>query len=382
MTRDVQADAGLLHGEAHGTSILCPGPNHSRSDRSLSLHRSVKSPIGYWLKSFSGDSFERCSDHIRHKLGLPEFKPGSYRPPTPKPDPEPESDIPNENIERARAIWQQGVPVTGTLGERYLYSERGLRLEGSGYFSGSHYSPPKKNTKECQPGFDYDLKGGKRYWRKTWYEHPATLDHSHVLRFHPRLYLDGSTVPGLVALLRHAETKEPTGIHRTFLSRGGHKITRRNLGPSKNAAIMLDEIDGAALCVGEGLESTLAGRALGFRPAWSLGSAGAIASFPPIDGVETLRIFAENDGGASEDAIAACRKTWLAAGRRVLAIRPPAMFKDLNNFWLSLDAQPHEERKESFFDICQRFWPGCSPASDPINEQESVLAMLREIGGY
>ena len=125
--RDIRRDAVLLQGEAHGTGILCPGPGHSKSDRSLSLRRSAKSPIGYFLHSFSGDDFEACADHVRHKLGLPEFEPGAYKPPAPKQ--EPEAADPSANMEYARKIWTEAKPIEGTAAEYYLFAQRGLHLD-------------------------------------------------------------------------------------------------------------------------------------------------------------------------------------------------------------------------------------------------------------
>lgn len=245
MTRDIRADAKLLGGEASGTRILCPGPNHSKNDRSLSLRRGAKSPIGYWLHSFAQDDITICLDHVRAHLGLPEFSPGAYKPP-PAPDPEPEADDAGANIEYAKRIWREAKPIGGTIAEYYLFAQRGLRLDS-----------------------DIDWHG--------------------VLRFHPRLQLDGKYVPGMVALMRDILTNEPRGIQRTFLTTEGRKITRRMLGPAKNCAIKLDHVHGSTLAIGEGLESTLSGRVFGYSPAWAVGSAGGIASFPAIDGVEHAR---------------------------------------------------------------------------------------------
>ncbi len=112
--RNIREDARALGGEAHGTNILCPGPGHSKNDRSLSLRRSVKSPIGYWVHSFAGDDITVCLDLVRHRLGLPEFAPGTYRPPEPDPEPEPEADDKPANLEYARKIWHEAGPVRET----------------------------------------------------------------------------------------------------------------------------------------------------------------------------------------------------------------------------------------------------------------------------
>ena len=77
------------------------------------------------------------------------------------------------------------------------------------------------------------------------------------------------------------------------------------LGPAKGCAIKID-----------------------YFPAWAVGSAGAIAAFPLLDGFDRLYIFAENDkSGANEKAILACRDRW--AGLTVTAIRPRDGYNDL-----------------------------------------------------
>jgi hypothetical protein len=123
----------------------------------------------------------------------------------------------------------------------------------------------------------------------------------------------------MVALLRDIHTNEPCGVHRTFLNADGTKIEKKMLGRAKGAAIKLspDEDVAEGLHVGEGIETSLSGMFLDYTPAWALGSAGAIASFPVLSGVECLTIFGENDS-ANKRAAQACGKRWLEAGREVL----------------------------------------------------------------
>ena len=65
------------------------------------------------------------------------------------------------------------------------------------------------------------------------------------------------------------------------------------------------------------------------RPAWALGSAGAIASFPVLAGMECLTIIREKDA-ANEKAAAECAIRWQATGREVRNVWPDAG-KDLND---------------------------------------------------
>jgi putative DNA primase/helicase len=69
------------------------------------------------------------------------------------------------------------------------------------------------------------------------------------------------------------------------------------------------------------VETALAGRELDYKPAWALGSVGAISVFPVIENVQTLVILGER-GDASARAIQFCGKRWLRAGRRVRVVKP------------------------------------------------------------
>jgi len=174
-----------------------------------------------------------------------------------------------------------------------------------------------------------------------------------------------------------ALTDEPKAIHRTFLTKDGKKITRRMLGPAKGAAIKIDRLmSSAELSIGEGLESCLSGRLLGFFPTWAVGSAGAISTFPVVYGVEHLQIFAENDA-ANEQAIWDCKERWNAAGRKVTAIRPCAG-SDLNDAWRGLSTLEREARAAVFLEACNRFWPGATIA--PPREGPSVIDTIKRTG--
>jgi putative DNA primase/helicase len=65
------------------------------------------------------------------------------------------------------------------------------------------------------------------------------------------------------------------------------------LGVVHDAAMMLDSRVDSTLTIGEGVETALAARQLGFRPAWAFGSVGAIGRFPLIPGIEELTILGE-----------------------------------------------------------------------------------------
>jgi hypothetical protein len=88
------------------------------------------------------------------------------------------------------------------------------------------------------------------------------------------------------------------------------------------------------LTIGEGLETTLAGMAEGFKPAWVVGL-GGIMKFPVLAGVDCLTILVDNDNPdrngrrAGPEAAAECSERWTAAGREVRRIMPRALGTDM-----------------------------------------------------
>jgi hypothetical protein len=287
--------ARLLGGEAKGQRILCPGPGHSKWDRSLSVKLDPAAPDGFIVDTFSGrdaGDWRRLKDYVRERLGRGDWRQQPRtKPAQPRRDVRPNLTLqsPDEGaarrIELALHIWREAVPIQGTAAEAYLRS-RGLQL-------------------------DEDI--------------------SHALRYHPALNRDGALCAGMVARFRDAVTNAPCGIHRTFLDtagrpfiRNGHK-DKRMLGRTKGAAIKLDANADVStgLHIGEGIETCLAARQLGLRPAWALGSAGAIADFPVLAGIEALTVFTENDEASARAADAVC-ESYEAAGIEAWTIEPPA----------------------------------------------------------
>lgn len=194
--------------------------------------------------------------------------------PAPRPAPKAERvDQELANIERAQAIWRASVPITGTPAATYLQQARGI-----------------------DPGIE------------PW---PADL------RFHPQCPFKGQMLPAMVALFRDIRTGQPCGIHRTALKPDGSgkafDDAKAMLGRARDAVIMLDPFDavelGVAVC--EGIESALSARhspAQWLRPMWACGSAGAIARFPVLGGVEVISVFADGDATGRRAARALCQR--------------------------------------------------------------------------
>lgn len=302
---DLRSAARALGGEVSGKQVLCPGPAHSPRDRSLAVCFEPGAPDGFLIFSHANDDIRACRDYVRQRLGLPSWQPGDERNrtiPAAKvstwdlssveadvgPQPRTADDL--YRIEQAQRIWNEARDPTGTLAEVYLQQHRGLILP-------------------------FDLAGD-------------------VLRFHPecpwRNENTGQTirVPALVAAFRSIDDDELTAIHRIRLNSDGSKVARRMLGIVHRAAVKLASATDR-LCIGEGVESCMAGQQLGLSPASALGSVGAISFFPALDGVKTLVLLGET-GNASKRALEICGKRWRKAGRTV-RVRMPKAGNDLND---------------------------------------------------
>ena len=285
---DLRTIARALGGEVQGRQVLAPGPNHSRTDRSLSVRLSAQSPVGFVVFSHAGDDFRDARDYVAAKLGLgpdawrtkgsgaPRSAPAS----TPH-EPGPALDD-AARIARAVQIWTEASNAHGTVVEVYLRS-RGLDLP----------------------------------------------DGADVLRFHPACPWGDKTlgrtvfVPAMVAAMRQIDGDAVTAVHRTRLTPEGAKVDRMMLGKASGAAIKLDADDAvtAGLHLAEGIETALAGRQLGFKPCWALGSAGGISALQVLGGIECLTILAEHDD-TNRKAVETCAARWHGAGREVIVVEP------------------------------------------------------------
>jgi putative DNA primase/helicase len=297
--------ACALGGEVSGRQALTPGPGHSPRDRSLSICIEPAAPDGFVVHSFAGDDPLVCKDYIRERLGLPTWQPGDGR--DRRVDPlrarksfdrsaisrDAGRRLPGDDeqlrINLARKIWNESQDPRDTLAQVYLNEHRKLDL-------------------------DDELAGD-------------------VLRFHPRCRWrdasnNGCRVPALIAAFRSIDDGTITAIHRIGLNPDGTKLGRMMLGIVHRAAVMLDPI-GPSLAIGEGIETCMAGRQLGLKPVWALGSTGSIAGFPIIDSVKRLTIIGETDT-ASRDAIRFCTQRWLKVWKRVL-VATPTIGNDFND---------------------------------------------------
>jgi Toprim domain len=143
----------------------------------------------------------------------------------------------------------------------------------------------------------------------------------------------------MVCLVRNIVTNEPQGVHRTALMPDGTAVKRNgktfrlSLGSMSGGAIKIDPDEDVTqgICIGEGVETCLSGRLLGYRPVWSVLSKNGVADFPVLPGIDGLTIFGECDEKQqSMEAIRSCAERWLAAGKEVLTAWPMAG-NDLND---------------------------------------------------
>jgi putative DNA primase/helicase len=302
---DLRSLQRALGDEINSGQLLCPGPGHSRNDRSLSV-RPTPDGRDFVVFSHAGDDFRDCRDYVRERLGWPRWQPGDERNRRVAPSrlkafdraaldaesgPRPRTADELTRIARAAAIWGEAEDPRGTLVEKYLAS-RALILD--------------------------DAVAGN------------------VLRYHPacpwRDENSGRTIfiAALIACFTSIDDGAVTAVHRIRLDQPERwpKTERMMLGVVRRAAVMLDQANGT-LAVGEGIETCLAGRQLGYAPAWALGSVGNITRLPVLDGVQQLSILGET-GEASAGAVRECGARWHAAGRKVRVVMPSSG-SDLND---------------------------------------------------
>lgn len=288
--------ANLLGGDVVGQQILFAPPGHSRQDRSASLRFDPKAPSGFIVHSFAGDDPLPIRDYVKERLGLTSGRETLTALSTPVPAPSADDA---ERTGNALSIWQEARDPRGTPVQAYL-RHRGLDL-------------PEEAADE-------------------------------VIRFHPACPFGGQRAPAMVCLVRDVVTNEPKAIHRTALTKIGHKVKvngkdRLALGPIGGGAIKLTPDEAVTVClgIGEGIESTLSLRNMpefGPSPVWSLISAGGVENFPILPGIESLWVAVDHD----ETGIRAARSTaqrWRASGAEAFLITPSAPRADLNDLFFA-----------------------------------------------
>ncbi|MDO9500270.1 toprim domain-containing protein [Falsiroseomonas sp.] len=237
--------------------------------RGLSMAEALRWALG-WL----GEGGDRSARPVPHRPVAPPVAPAAA--------------MPSATRDLARTIWREAVAPAGTLVAAYLAS-RGL------------------SRPDDAP-----------------------------IRFHPECPRGAERWPAMVALMTDPATNQPVGVHRTFLARDGSGKAPGPM-PAKmmagNAGVIrltpdYDVVYGLGLA--EGIETSLAViQQFGWRPIWAATSAGGIAGFPVLAGIDALTIFADPDA-AGLAAADACAARWKDAGREAEVFSPPdGDFNDL-----------------------------------------------------
>jgi hypothetical protein len=221
-------------------------------------------------------------------------------PRTPSPHGEP-SD--SEKQRSALELFDEAVPIGGTMGARYLRETRRIDLDVL----------PKLG---------------------------------HVLRFHPRCpFKPRNRHPCLLALYRDIISDEPRAIQRIAIATNLSKFDALSLGPTHDAAIKItpDVEVTSGLCVAEGVETAASAmmiqhKGTWLRPMWALGGTSGLLVFPVLPGIGSLTIAVDRDPvnpktgkPPGEDAAAVCARHWFAAGREVLRLVPKTIGSDFND---------------------------------------------------
>jgi hypothetical protein len=210
------------------------------------------------------------------------FLDGSHRP-APRAAPEPPRQAENQNSTNlARQIWKEATSPSGTLVETYLAS-RGLTL------------PPGA-----------------------------------PIRFHPACPRGTDRLPAMISLMTHPITAKPCGVHRTYLRRDGvgkaDGQAKMMIGSAGVIRLVPDDEVTMGLGLAEGIETSLAVmQRAGWSPVWAACSAGGIAKFPVLGGIEAITIFCDaDDNGAGLRAAHECGDRWRGEGREVTISKPPS----------------------------------------------------------
>lgn len=146
---------------------------------------------------------------------------------------------------------------------------------------------------------------------------------------------DGTYPPSLCAAITDAVTAKPISLHFTRLAadgtgKAGTERDKTLLKGHRKAGgcirLWPDECVTTGLGIAEGVETCLA-VAHAFTPIWSCIDSGNLAGFPLLNGIESLRVFVDNDIPGIRAARTVGQR-WADAGREATLIRPTAVGAD------------------------------------------------------
>jgi putative DNA primase/helicase len=280
-----------VEGYLSGKWINIRGPGHSSKDRSLGIMFAPNEPGGFRISSLAGDDPMTCRKYVNALLkeSSPSLRERIDAHSLP-------NEAPAERISRSMVIWSQGSRISGTIVEKYL------------------------TARGCLPTVGDIV--------------------SNALRFHPLCPFGANRFPAMVASITNVISGEPTGVHRTALldDGSGKRImpdgqpAKMMMGLTKGAAVMFGRSD-SRMGIAEGIETALSAQKIFDMPVWACLSAGGIAGFPIINGLQHLTIFADHDKAGIRAAVA-CARHYQQNGIKVEVRHPTSPGDDWNSFLL------------------------------------------------
>jgi putative DNA primase/helicase len=240
-----------------------------------------------------------------HSVELRRYEPGEHRAPCPWCDRGPRDDALAVRIDQNGATW-----LCHRCGEK-----GGTRQTHDG---GAPAPRPQQHLERKRHETLSDW--GRAFWENARSIGPDTIAGRYLigrgctlppfpgethLRWHPALSdrVSGYTGPALVALVTEVDSGEAINLHRTWLRADGsgkapiEKPRRLLKGHCSRGVVRLwpDAAVTLGLVLGEGLETCLAAARAGLMPCWSTISAGNLAAFPVLPGLDGLTILVDHD---------------------------------------------------------------------------------------
>jgi len=277
-----------------GRTALCPGPGHSKHDRSMSLKLDANNEL--IVNSFSSrTTWQDCRRDLEDRGLIPAFDAQSQpsRAPRATHSAPAKQEYDPEKLAYARQLWDAGRSIADTLAAQY-HARRALSVS---------MTRPEcvRFLAECDP-IPYGSKRGRPRYT------PAML----------------------------SKITDPSGafcgVQVTLLTSAGAKVRRFTLGRMMGAAIRIQPAQ-ERLLVAEGYETAQsAGRLFG-APPWALLSEKNFYEWSPPASVTEI-IIAGDPGEAGESAAAALQER---CERRGIATR--VVIPDGDDDWNALDTK-------------------------------------------
>lgn len=239
----------------NGRGALIPGPGHSRRDRSVSLRQLPDGRI--LIHCFSPkDDWRDVRDMLRGR----DFARDASRDLASNPSSHAVPSF-NEKIARARALWNEAVPIEGTLAATYLHARR---IELAAWPASLRFLPSASSIDDRR-------------------RRPALI----AAIMDPRDALQGV----------HINLLSPCGTRKADVA-----TPRRTIGRLMGGAVRLhdDGLPSSTLLVAEGIETALSAAIALDLSAWAALTAGNLARFNPPPG--TRRLIVAADRGAAGEA--------------------------------------------------------------------------------